>query len=189
MRMSARVPDSRFLQHQRKRACVLACGLLVLALASCKAKSGADSGHGPNQLVAPPAEMPEYSVAEGLETKHPEIVRFLNAFMHTCLAGDYDRYRDLVSRYENPETRERFQAIYHSLKRMSIIGIEALSPIERSTACFLITCEVEFREGKPVSRRQRARQLAFLVVEEQSVYRVRRAPGKLQPHNGNPTPE
>lgn len=164
----------------RAFASILLMSLLVTS--ACKHKP-AEATNGPNALIPPPPVMPEYTVAPGLEAKQPQIVKFMNQFMQTCLAGDYDRYRDLVSRYENPESRERFQAIYHSLKQMEVSAIDTLPPNERASAAYLVTCGVEFREGSVMARRSKpVRRLAFMIVEEQGALRVRRAPAKLQPH-------
>lgn len=164
---------------------LLLAGLAVAGLPACKGKPNGNNDGGSNQRVTPPPDLPEYGIAPPLETKQPEVVRFLRSFMQTCLTGDYDAYRNLVSRYENPEPRERFAAIFKSLKQMNVLTIEALPPIEHSTATYVVTCAVAFRPESAIAKRQHDRALAFLVVQEQGAMRVRRAPARLQPHTGS----
>jgi hypothetical protein len=91
------------------------------------AKSG---GAGQSSLagaVSPGKTLPTYSFRdERLKQAHPDVAGFVTQFLETCLTGDYMAYRRLVSRFEKPESRERFAAIYVGLDSIVVESIERI---------------------------------------------------------------
>lgn len=136
--------------------------------------------------VTPPAVLPEYRFAPGLCDEHEAVCAFVREFLETCLAGDYAGYRGLVSRYENPESRERFEAIYHALRAVEVQSIE---PVQRPDGpAFLVVSSVQFDPQSNVSLRHRNRSLAILAVQELDQWRMRVAPPELQPREPDDAP-
>ncbi len=135
--------------------------------------------------IRPPAVLPEYRFADGLREKYPEVCAFLREFLETCLAGDYTGYRRLVSRFEKPESRERFETIYHALRLVVVEHIEPLGASETGSqpVAYRVVSAAEFDPQSNVSLRHRDRSLALLVVAEDGGWRMRVAPAELQPRS------
>lgn len=98
-----------------------------------KAPAGANAGKKSSAGGLVPAgntgkPLPTYTFAgDDMKRRHPEVAAFVTQFLETCLTGDYVAYRRLVSRFEKPESKERFAAIYRGLQ--SII-VESIEPLE-----------------------------------------------------------
>ncbi len=166
---------------------VLAALLLLGGCERSKTGTGAPSP-AIDPPINPPAVLPEYRFAEGLREQYPEVCAFLRDFLETCLAGDYAGYRRHVSRFEKPESRERFEVIYHALRRVAIEKIEPLGVSEGSSQpiAYLVVSAAEFDPQSNVSLRHRDRGLALLVVSEDGGWRMRVAPPEWQPSETPP---
>lgn len=176
MMVSHRLPHARLAATLAAAAALLVCG--------CDQKPPSSQPAGVREPpITPPAVLPTYEFAASCDrTAFPEISAFVTQFVETCLAGDYVGYRRLVSRYDNPESRERFQAIYHGLRSITILQIEKLPQIEGlPEGCFRVVTEANFEPAAKVALRHRSRKVAILVFPEDGGLRLRPAPAALQP--------
>ncbi|MFO0837485.1 MAG: hypothetical protein U1D55_03095 [Phycisphaerae bacterium] len=140
------------------------------------------SSFGENQPVAPPATLPTYSFAPGLAEKHADVAAFIRTFLETCLAGDYSGYRRLVSRSRTPQSKERFQAIYHGLSRVEVEAIEETTLPDAGTPAFRVISTVHVTgERARAALRGDARRIAIVVFLEDGKWVMLPAPSKLQP--------
>ncbi|MFN0137787.1 MAG: hypothetical protein ACKVS9_16915, partial [Phycisphaerae bacterium] len=155
----------------------------IVALLGCDQKPASPSSQPmvKEPPIAPPAVLPQYRFASDAgHLQHPEAAAFVTQFLETCLAGDYVAYRRLVSRYENPESKERFQAIYYGLRSITVIKLEPLPPIaELPEGTFRVISEAEFDPAAKVSLRHRSRKIAILAFLEEGQWRMRPAPAAL----------
>jgi hypothetical protein len=131
--------------------------------------------------ASPPPAPPQYSFAESDREDHPEIVAFLRHFLETCLAGDYAGYRRLSSRRREPESRERFEAVYHAIEALDVRAIEPVEVPLLTDRAYKVTCEVRFRPESQVRLRRQADQIAILVIREEEQWRILPAPARMQP--------
>lgn len=125
--------------------------------------------------------LPSYTFAPGVESAHPEVAVFVRSFMETCLAGDYRGYRRLVSRFDAPESEQRFKAIYQAVQRATIRSIEALPQRGEARVDYLVLSEIVFDPASNIAIRRRSREVAMLVFLEDGHWRMARAPSELQP--------
>lgn len=183
-------------------AFALAMGLLSAVLIGGCGKSGDRKGRSaPSQPAGAPTTAPraQYSFADpGVVARYPAAIGFINSFLETCMTGDYLAYRRLVSRYEQPESRERFEAIYKNLRSIVVESVEPL-PAEklalwrRATTqpleddIYLVVSTIDFHPEARISLRHRNRQVAILVFREDANWRMCPAPASLQP--GGPVEE
>ncbi len=155
--------------------------LASLWIAGCE-RAGETTSSSEEARVAVDAPLPEHRFAEGLVSEFPEVCAFLSEFMQTCLNGDYLGYRRLVSRFETPLSRERFEAIYRAVRS---VVVEEIRPLQRHTAenepIYLVVSGVEVDPDSRVAVRHRDPRLAILVFQESGVWRMRPAPGDLLP--------
>jgi len=178
-----------------RRSLTIACAA-VLAL-------GCDRGPAPPQTRAPgtpPAALeppapplPQYEFAAGLREQYPQVTGFIQQFLLTCLAGDYAGYRALVSRYETPESEERFNAIYRAVREARIETIEPLEPPARladryESLLYLVVADVVFDPQSQAALRRGDRQFAILAFRERGAWRMAPAPSRLQPDDAQETP-
>jgi hypothetical protein len=139
-------------------------------------------------VPAPPMEQrPTYKFMPGLREEHPEVCGFVREFLETCLAGNYEDYRKLVSRAANPESKERFQAIYYAIKSVTVETIEAVELPGLPAAAYRVVSTVDFHPDRKVSLRAGAnRDIAILVFKEEGRWRMVPAPAELQPEEEHP---
>ena len=127
-------------------------------------------------------------------TRHPEVTTFVRTFLETCLTGDYAAYRKLVSRNEEPQSREKFDRVYSGLSSIEVELIEVL-PEEKVKALpmpagiaptgpvYRVVSLVQFDPEANISLRYRSRKLAILAFQEDGQWRMRTAPSKMQPRD------
>jgi hypothetical protein len=174
--------------HRLLRAAVFSALILAASLAAgCNRKPSppktppATPGVSDEPLT-PPAAKPDYSFAAGLEDTHPQVIGFLRTFMETALVGDYTKYRQLVVRAKDPESRARFERILNALKALRI---EAIEPVELSgfePPVYRVLTRVEFLPKREVTLRRGSKsRIAILVLQEQGEWRMMPAPPALQP--------
>ncbi len=172
-------------------------GVLLLisavAAAGCGKSRDKNSRKAQSQPATASAPRAQYSFAEpAVVTRYPAAIGFINTFLETCMTGDYLAYRRLVSRYEQPESRERFEAIYRNLRSIVVDSVELLGPERRGLwrrattraqveDVYLVISTVNFDPDANISLRHRNRQVAILVFEEDSAWRMCPAPASLQP--------
>lgn len=163
------------------------------ALSGC-GKSKDTKNASQSQPATAPAMRAQYSFADpATMTQHPAAAAFVTSFLETCMTGDYLAYRNLVSRYEQPESRERFEAIYKNLRSIVVESIDVLPPEKRglwhratSTApatgdVYLVVSTVNFDPNANIALRHRNRQVAILAFREGGEWRMCPAPASLQP--------
>ncbi len=140
-------------------------------------------------VPAPPEEQrPTYKFMPGLREEYPEVCGFVKEFLETCLVGNYEDYRKLVSRSANPESKERFQAIYYAIKSVTVETIEAVELPELPPAAYRVVSTVDFHPDRKVTLRAGAnRDIAILVFKEDGRWRMVPAPAELQPEEKRPT--
>lgn len=114
-------------------AVVGAAALGAILAPACKRSSPAAESSsdlaGRSGAVVRDAPLPTYRFRdEDLKRAYPDVTAFVTQFLETCLTGDYLAYRRLVSRYENPESRERFSAIYQGIESITVESIEPIDP-------------------------------------------------------------
>lgn len=170
---------------QWRRFCLPAVMFLLLGALACDSSPHPTSQRAQREsqsLVAPPAKLPNFTLAAGLREEHPDASAFVDEFLQTCLAGDYAGYRRFVSRYVTPESRERFTAIYHAVRAVRVESIKPIdAPRVSAGTSYLINCQVEFDPDSPVRRRHLDPELAILVFKEEGQWRMRPAPASMQP--------
>ena len=137
----------------------------------------------PKDLVALPAEKPDYSFAAGLADEHPEVIGFMRHFLETCLTGDYAGYRRLVARRTDPESRARFERVLHALRHLKIESIEVIAVRELPPPVYLVIAEADYVLDESAALRRRAgpRRVAMLIFKEEGEWRTAFAPAELQP--------
>lgn len=161
---------------------------LIGPLGGCDRKQPANTAPGPSTQAtdaSKPRVLPRYSFAPGLEHKYPGPCAFLVEFLETCLADDYQGYRDMVSRRFEPETRERFEAIYRAIQTVHVDSIEPVSLPALSDEVYRVISDIKLDPTQAVSVRGPNRKIAILVLREQGKWRMVTAPPQLQP---KPTP-
>lgn len=167
-----------------------ALAIAALGLApACDGKKSAPKG------AKPPAEtvtaldvrarpLPEYAFAEGLRGQYPEVSSFLVQFLETCLADDYNGYRAMVSRRFEPESRERFEAIYHAIQSVRVEKIEQVQSDRLSALpppVYRVVSDIKLDPQRAVAMRGPNRKIAILVFREQGDWRMVTAPPQFQP--------
>lgn len=166
-------------------AITLAALFALSGLSGCERDpAGAGAGmtaHGDRPVIPPPATRPVYEFAPGLRTAHPEACDFVTEFLNICLAGDYNGYRRMVTRRRDPETRERFQAIYYAIRSVRIDDVAPQSVRDLADEAFLVTATVDFDPAARVAVRGSERRIALLVFREDGAWRMAPAPASLQP--------
>jgi hypothetical protein len=159
-----------------------AAALCLLPLTACsKDKTRSKNANNANAPATQPVHAPQYVIAPEIRDNHPEVARFLRAFLETCLTGDYEGYRKYVSRRQQPESRERFKRIYDSI---SLLTVERFDEVEVPTLpkpTYAIVCAVEFVPGKTPVFNEDRREIAILVFREEGEWRMLPAPSKFQP--------
>jgi len=137
--------------------------------------------------ILPEKQRPTYKFMPGLREEHPEVCGFVREFLETCLAGNYEDYRKLVSRAVSPESKERFQAIYYAIKSVTVETIEAVELAELPAAAYRVVSTVDFHPDRKVTLRVGAnRDIAILVFKEEGRWRMVPAPAELQPEEKRP---
>jgi len=138
-----------------------------------------------NTAKATPAHavnLPEYRFEFDVDAADPAVVGFIRQFLETALAGDYPGYRRLVSRYETPESEQRFEAIFGALRLLEVVSIELMDFTRHDGApVYRVISRVEFDPASNVSLRHRDRAIAILVFKEDGEWRMMPAPPDLQP--------
>ena len=176
--------------HTGTRRCILMAALSCGCLALACDRGGAPTTQAANDpdRVAPPEVKPEYRFEEGLRDDYPEIVAFMQHFLETCLAGDYAGYRKLVSRLCDPESRDRFQAVFHAIRALYIQSIEPIERPRLSDEVYLVVSQVDFHPESKVRLRRKHNAIAILVLKEDDAWRMIPAPSDLQPSDDEPEP-
>lgn len=178
--LNAKPPCSRrYVTHARLAAVVSAIVIFAAGIGCGRnpAPDGAKPPPGPTDPVRPPPELPEHSFAEGLVSQHPDVVDFLREFVQVCLNGDYLGYRRLVSRYDTPVSRERFEAIYHSIRAVHVESIEPLNArTNEGEPVYLVVSEIEIDPESRIAIRHREPRMAIYVFREDDSWRMRPAP-------------
>lgn len=164
--------------------------LLIAALGACERSDQIpeQSVQKETQPIPRPRLLPECTFADGLKEQHPEVSAFVNAFLQTCLNGDYSGYRRMVSRTKTPVDKERFQAIYYAIKSVSVDAIDPVAHEDLPETAYRVVSSVEFLPEKEIALRRGANQkIAILVFKEDGQWRMLPAPPKLQPRAPTPT--
>ncbi len=147
-------------------------------------KDAGASGDTMTALDVRSAALPQYSFAEGLREQRPEVAAFLVQFLETCLANDYDGYREMVSHRFRPEPRDRFEAIYSAIQSVAVESIEKLDS-ERVGALpspvYRVVSDIKLDPERAVAMRGPNRKIAILVFREQGDWRIVTAPPQFQP--------
>ncbi|MGE0479176.1 MAG: hypothetical protein AB7Q17_01770 [Phycisphaerae bacterium] len=174
-----------------------ATALLIALTTVGGCKRNAQTGAPPNatasqqeqQFIPAPAEPPAYSFAPGVRESQREIAGFVQQFLEVCLAGDYTGYRRLASRSREPETKERFQAIYHAMRNVVVEQIEEVELREIPGPAYRVVASIELDPQAKVALRGSQRQIALLIIHEGGDWRMLPAPASLQPPKaGEPQP-
>jgi hypothetical protein len=169
---------------------LLATTCLVAAVGACEHQEGAGprrkGQEAGSEFVRPAATMPEYTFEETCRRQYPEIVDFLEQFLETCLAGDYGGYRRLCSRLREPETRERFEAVYHAIHSLHVDSIETVELSGLPEPVYRVVCTADFHPESRARLRRKSNRVAVLVVQEQGQWRILPAPAEWQPDRDEP---
>lgn len=178
----------------------LTFALLPIGPLGCDTQPSGPSPAQKEMRIEPPELLPQAIFAPGLERDYPPVCAFLREFLDACLAGDYVAYRRMVSRYESPESRERFRAIFHALDSVRVESID--TPIPDKPDTFVVVCHIAMKEGSQISLRRGAeRRVAILVFPEEQAadassaapetrkeFRLAPAPPKFQPRSPEDAP-
>ncbi len=140
--------------------------------------------HDDPDRVTPPTVRPDYSFADGLRDDYPEIVAFVQQFLETSLAGDYAGYRKLVSRRTDPESRDRFQALFNAISSLRVESIRKLDLPQTSDEAYLVVSKAQFHPDTKARLRRKHNQVAIIVLKEEGQWRMMPAPPHLQPTSG-----
>lgn len=206
--------QNRKRSHSRERADAMPRAFVPVVLCVVLALPGCDKPDRPSKkdrsrdgssvaATAPATQttrkLPAYRFADdALVTRHPDVAAFVRNFLETCLTGDYAAYRKLVSRNEEPQSREKFDRVYSGLSNIDVELIEVL-PEEKVKALpmpagisptgpvYRVVSLVQFDPDANISLRYRSRKLAILAFEEDGHWRMRTAPSKMQPRDERAT--
>ena len=171
-------------RRRRARACGGIGGALLVGLLL-----GCDGRGNPASKVAESTSQPRAPLlkfAADLRAPFPDVSAFLDRFLHTCQAGDYAGYRRLVSRASIPETRERFEAMYHAVETVTVESIESVETSAIPPPVYRVVTSVEFTPQPQSRPRQRQRKVAILVFKEENNWVMAPAPRELQPQDELP---
>ena len=184
MRTAATFSSGRRAAVRRCAATAVLCGtLLWLPACDRPVTPGEYSKEKQREIIPSPPTPPKYSFAPGVVESQPEVAAFVRSFLETCLAGDYTGYRRLVSRLGQPESKERFQAVYYAIRT---VVVESISPIETREApqpAYLVVSAVDFNPERKVALRSGNRRIAMIVFPEDGEWRMLPAPSELQPQD------
>jgi hypothetical protein len=139
------------------------------------------------QVVPAPTTPPQYSFARGVREAQPEVAAFVRTFLETCLAGDYTGYRKLVSRAREPESKQRFQAVYYAIRAVTVESIEPVELRDVPQPAYLVISAVDFNPDREVALRGGNRRIAMIVFREEGEWRMVPAPSELQPVDEAPS--
>lgn len=139
------------------------------------------SPHTTRDLVPMPPIKPDYTFAEGLREEYPQIAAFMQTFLETCLAGDYGGYRRLVSHTRDPESRDRFQAVFFAIRSLLVDSVEPIDLPRLSDEVYLVTSTVGFQPESKARLRRKNNRVAILVLKEDGQWRMLPAPSEFQP--------
>lgn len=163
-------------------ALAIAVVVAFASIAGCDAnptgQGGSSSAEPP---IVPPEKPPTLEFPNDLRRDYPEAAVFLDEFLNTCLAGDYQGYRRLVSRAFTPESRERFEAIYHAVEGIAIESIQQIKIPHISDEVYLVVTAVDLDPKRHVKLRETHRKIGILVFPEAGAWRMAPAPPELQP--------
>lgn len=176
----------------RRTVVLSACFILNSAIvAGCDRDAGSSEQalQKERQLIPPPTTAPVYTFAPGLLEQNREIAAFVRQFLEVCMAGDYSGYRGLVSRTREPESRERFQAIYHSIRNVRVDAIDEVAVPLLDPPVYRVVAAVDLDPNARVSLRGSKRSIALLVLREDGEWKLLPAPASLQPFEEEPEPE
>lgn len=180
----------RLTNPRTSRAAIVAvAAVLAASTVSAGCKRSAQTKGPPNatasqqeqQFIPAPMQPPAYSFAPGVRESQREIAGFVQQFLEICLAGDYTGYRQLASRSREPETKERFQAIYHAMRNVVVEQIEEVELREIPGPAYRVVASIELDPQAKVALRGSQRQIALLIVHEGGDWRMLPAPASLQP--------
>lgn len=132
--------------------------------------------------------LPDYRLPPDLARDYPQVAGFVQQFLNVCLAGDYEGYRQLVSRIRTPESQGRFEAMLGAIASVDVVSIREVSPPDLPPPVFVVVSHVTFKPDQRVSARGQERDIAILVFREQDAWRMLPAPPALQPHDEAPPP-
>lgn len=130
--------------------------------------------------VPQPDVLPEYSIPDALEAAHPEVAKFIERFLQTCLVGDYSGYRLLVSRLREPITPARFEAMYNAVTRVEVRAIEPMEVRDIPSPTYRVVVYAEVDPAKAAGR-EITQSIALLVFPEAGEWRLIPAPRAMQP--------
>ncbi|GEM_PF-825644 len=158
---------------------------VLLLLGGCRRKAN-DEHPPPATQPAAQAHLPSLVFPPALRAAHPEVAGFLDEFLATCLVGDYLGYRQLVSRMFEPESHERFDAIFHAIESVRVESIEPVEFPRVAPPVYRVVSEVELSKQRQVKLRRTHRKVAILVFKERGAWRMAPAPASLQPADKPP---
>lgn len=167
------------------------CILNSAFLTGCDGESGSSEQalQKERQLIPAPTTAPVYTFAPGLLEQNREIAAFVRQFLEVCMAGDYSGYRQLVSRTREPESRERFQAIYYSIRNVRVEAIDEVTIPLLDPPVYRVVAAVDLDPNARVSLRGSKRSIALLVFREDGEWKLLPAPASLQPVEEEAEPE
>lgn len=201
---------SKTRRHQRRTALARLAGALISTIlvvtGGCDRKASTkDSSPTTARAVdskSPTAGLPRYEIDETLRHEYPHIVRFLEQFLETCLANDYAGYRKMVTRRVEPEPRDRFESIYRAIDRVVVASLRKIDPSGPvpelrgfEGPLFLAIARIELNApptgtGPAAAtkvNRNRVRDIAIVIFEEDGDWRMAPAPSRYQPASEQPT--
>lgn len=169
----------------------LAAGLLAagaFVLPGCdRGRDARAEAAAPGAAETPPRPLPRYAFAPGLREQYPDVAAFVVQFLETCLANDYAGYRTMVSRRFEPESPQRFAAIYNAIRAVEVHAIEPIELGALPAPTYRIVSAIELDPKQPVAVRGPNRKIAILVFKEEGRWVMVPAPPRLQPAPETPT--
>lgn len=169
---------------RRSLCCAFAVGTLSGLLSGCdrgESPNPADAAQPPEPTTATTTTLTALTFPTDVRAPHPEISAFLDEVLGTWLAGDYDGYRQFVSRAHTPQNRERFEAICQVTQAITVESIDPVdSPLLPSPA-YRVVFNADLSEEHEARRGEKRRKLAIVVFKEVGQWRMATAPAEYQP--------
>ncbi len=110
----------------------------------------------------------------------PAVAALVHRALEALVLGDYDAYRELISRNRAPASSERFDIVRAGIRFIAVESAEAVD-LPQLGEGYNIIGRFDFDPETEAAKRIRDRRIAVLVFEEGDEWRIMVAPPGLQP--------
>jgi hypothetical protein len=122
---------------------------------------------------------PVLSFPATARTDDPSLNEFIEHVFEVCRVGQYEDYRLLHSRYEQPISRDKFKEFWERVKSITVQDVEPVSAgdagAEANEPAWKVTAHVVFEPGSKRAKRD----IRFVVTREGQRWVVGRQPADV----------